>query len=135
MIRTYQELCRLDSLEDRYNYLNLRGRVGAKTFGFDRWMNQKFYTSREWRSVRDEVLVRDYGCDLGVEGFEIFSRPTIHHMNPMTSNDLVHSNEDILNPDFLITVSLQTHNAIHYGGANLLPKPLTQRTAGDTKLW
>jgi hypothetical protein len=122
-------------MEDRFNYLNLSGRVGDSTFGFDRWMNQRFYTSREWRSIRDFVIVRDEGCDLGFEGYEIHNRPTIHHMNPIRIADIREGNDDILNPDFLITVSPQTHNAIHYGDKNLLPRPLTERTAGDTKLW
>lgn len=135
MIRTYRDLSRLETIEERFRYLNLKSNVGEVTFGFDRWMNQKFYTSREWRRVRDEVLVRDDGSDLGVEGYSIHARPTIHHMNPITVEDIKNSNEDILNPEYLITVADKTHNAIHYGDERLLPRPLTRRAAGDTKLW
>jgi hypothetical protein len=135
MIRTYRDLSRLDTLDDRFSYLDLRGRVGETTFGFDRWMNQMFYTSTEWRRVRDIVLVRDRGCDLGVDGYEIYRRPTIHHMNPIAVDDLVSGNDDILDPEYLITVSLQTHNAIHYGTKSLLPKPVIERSPGDTRLW
>lgn len=135
MIRTYRDLRRLETIEERFRYLNLTSNIGDATFGFDRWMNQKFYTSREWRRVRDVVLVRDEGCDLGVDGYSIHARPTIHHMNPMTVDDFKTSNDDILNPEYLITVADRTHKAIHYGDERLLPRPLIQRAAGDTKLW
>ena len=98
-------------------------------------MNQRFYRSVEWRRVRNEVIARDEGCDLGVEGFEIFDRPYIHHMNPMMAEDLKHGNLDILNPEYLITVSMRTHNAIHYGDETLLPQVPIVRRPGDTKLW
>lgn len=134
-IRSYSELRRLDSLEDRFNYLALSGRVGRSTFGFDRWMNQLFYTSREWRHIRHLVLSRDNGCDLGVEGYEIHSRPYIHHMNPLTREDITLGGPDLVDPEYLITTIHQTHNAIHYGDARLLPRPHVERRPGDTKLW
>lgn len=113
----------------------LRGEVGAATFGFDRWINQGFYRSREWRNLRHDIIARDNGCDLGIEGHEIYERPIIHHMNPMSPEDIVHGDEDNLNPDFLITVSHPTHNAIHYGDDRQLPRPIAPRSPGDTKLW
>lgn len=135
MIRSYRELRRLQTLEERFRYLALRGSVGHSTFGFDRWINQAFYTSREWRNLRHEIIVRDEGCDLGILGYEIHERLAIHHMNPMTAEQIEQGDDDILNPDFLITVSHRTHNAIHYGDEGLLPRPLVERTSGDTKLW
>lgn len=134
-IRTYSELVTLPTLEERYDYLRLQGIVGDRTFGSDRWMNQAFYRSTEWRRVRDFVIARDLGCDLADEEFPVHSRPTIHHMNPMQTMDLIHHNRDILDPEFLITTSLPTHNAIHYGDESLLPRQFVPRRAGDTKLW
>lgn len=134
-IRTYSELRRLETFEDRFDYLELRGSVGESTFGYDRWINQRFYTSREWRQVRQHVIARDNGCDLGVPGFEIHSGLVVHHMNPVSADDLIHGDEDVLVPEFLITTCLATHNAIHYGGRDALPRPPVERTAGDTKLW
>jgi hypothetical protein len=134
-IRKYSELRRTSDFKERFEYLALRGVVGAKTFGFDRYMNQRFYTSRQWRQVRDAVIVRDEGCDMGVAGFEIHSRLYIHHMNPMTVEDLKEGNESVLDPEYLITVTHRTHNAIHYGDAALLAKPFVERGPGDTKLW
>lgn len=134
-IRSYSELRRIRDFGDRYKYLALRGTVGEMTFGFDRYMNQQFYTSREWRSVRNEVIVRDNGCDLGIEGYEIYKGLYIHHMNPMSVNDIKHGNPDILEPEYLITCTHQTHNAIHYGDENLLPRKFEPRRPGDTKLW
>lgn len=134
-IRTYSELRRLDTFEDRFDYLELKGIVGESTFGYDRWINQHFYTSREWRRVRTYVIARDDGCDLGVPGFEIHSGLVIHHMNPISVDDITHGNEDILNPEYLVVTSLTTHNAIHYGGKDLLPRGPVERKAGDTKLW
>lgn len=135
MIRTYSELRRLESLEDRFNYLKLRGQVGGSTFGFDRYLNQRFYASHEWRQLRHHVIVRDNGCDLGVDGHEIHDRIYIHHMNPMTVSDLVEFNNEILDPEYLIAVTHNTHNAVHYGDANLLRKLPVDRRPGDTKLW
>lgn len=134
-IRTYQELRRLETFRERFKYLALSGRVGDSTFGFDRWMNQRFYTSKQWRDLREFVIVRDNGCDLGVEGYEIHERLVIHHMNPMTVGDIREGRPDILEPEYLITTTHTTHNAIHYGDENQLPRQLTVRTAGDTKLW
>lgn len=135
MHRSYRELRAYSTLEERFNYLSLRGVVGNQTFGFDRWINQTFYRSREWKQVRHEVIVRDNGCDLGVEGYDIHDRVIIHHMNPMTPEEIEQGSESILNPAFLISTTLQTHNAIHYGDASLLPRVRIDRAAGDTKLW
>lgn len=133
--RTYKELRRLDTFEDRYNYLKLDGILGSSTFGFDRWVNQNFYQSREWRRTRDYVIVRDEGCDLGIPGFEIHSGLFVHHMNPITLDDLENGEEWITDPEFLITTSLRTHNAIHYGDINQIPKGPIVRKFGDTTLW
>lgn len=135
MIRTYSELSNIESFEDRYKYLALRGEVGRSTFGFDRYLNQDFYRSAEWRSARRVVIIRDNGCDLGIDGYEIHENLYVHHMNPMTADDIVHGNDDILNPNYLITVTHETHNAIHYGDERLLRRPLIERMPGDTKLW
>lgn len=134
-IRTYRELRRLATFEERFHYLSLRGQVGEATFGFDRYMNQQFYKSHEWRQLRHEVIARDLACDLGVIGYEIHNRLIIHHMNPMSAKDIVHHNDDILNPDYLISTTHRTHNAIHYGDESLLARPLQERRPGDTKLW
>lgn len=126
----------LSTFEERFDYLSLAGEVGKATFGFDRYINQRFYTSRQWRDVRNIVLARDLGCDLGVEGYEITHRPIIHHMNPMTAHQLVHGDGAVLEPEFLITTTHQTHNAIHYGDATQLRRPtLTVRRPGDTVPW
>lgn len=135
MTRTYTELVRLGTFEERYHYLSLRGAVGEATFGFDRWINQAFYRSREWRDIRHSVIVRDEGCDLGYPGHEIHSRPIIHHMNPIVAEEISAGDEDILNPEYLITTTLRTHNAIHYGDVTLLSRPLVERKIGDTRLW
>jgi len=134
-IRTYSELRRLKTIEERYNYLRLNADVGDVTFGFDRYINQGFYRSSEWRSVRHEVIIRDQACDLGVDGFDIYDRVYIHHMNPMTVADIRDGDDSILNPEFLIATTLRTHNAIHYGSAAGLPPKLVERKPGDTKLW
>jgi len=126
----------MSSFEDRYHYLELRGSVGRATFGFDRYINQRFYTSREWKQTRNFVIDRDGGCDLGVEGFEIQSRILIHHINPITPEDITDRLENILDPEFLITTTHTTHNAIHYGDASKLARQAFDvRTPGDTKLW
>lgn len=134
-VRSYKELRRLGSFEERFEYLALRGVVGAQTFGHDRWINQQFYRSKQWKDIRQHVIARDLGCDLGVEGYEIYDAVYIHHMNPMTADEIAHGDEDILNPEYLISTTHQTHNAIHYGDASLLRKPLVDRRPGDTKLW
>lgn len=133
--RSYSELIRLSSFEDRFRYLSLRGQVGEATFGFDRYINQAFYRSAQWRHIRNDVIVRDNGCDLGVDGFEIHERIIIHHMNPMRVADIIGDDASILDPEFLICVTHNTHNAIHYGDERLLPRPLIERKPGDTKLW
>ena len=134
-IRTYSELSQIPTFEERYEYLALRGVVGEPTFGYDRWLNQAFYRSAEWRHIRNYVIYRDLGCDLGVEGYEIHDKVIIHHMNPMQQADLLHGNDDIVNLEYLISTTHKTHNAIHYGDASLLPKQYTPRRPGDTKLW
>ena len=134
-IRSYSELCPLETIEERYDYLRLKGAVGAPTFAHERWMNQRFYKSAEWKRTRDYVITRDEGCDLGVEGYEIYDRVYIHHMNPMTPHDLKNANIEILNPEYLISVTMRTHNAIHYGDESLLPQVPIIRRPGDTKLW
>lgn len=135
MIRRYSELRRLHTFEERFRYLRLQGSVGRESFGFDRHMNQAFYRSREWKRIRDEVIVRDNGCDLGIEGYDIHSELLVHHMNPMQPDDIVHGNPNILDPQFLITTTHKTHNAIHYGTEELPPIFLATRRPGDTTLW
>lgn len=133
--RRYYELRRLRSFEERFEYLKLTGVVGQSTFGFDRWLNQAFYRSREWRDARSYVIARDNGCDLGIPGYEIFADLLVHHMNPMSSEDIEHGAGWIIDPEFLITTSLRTHNAIHYSDESLLPRGPITRKPGDTKLW
>lgn len=135
MIRTYQELSRLHTFEERYHYLALRGVVGERTFGWERWANQKFYSSYEWKQARRDVIARDLGCDLGIEGWEINARPIVHHMNPIEAADLKRDDPRILDINQLITVSHKTHNAIHYGDEGQLPRLFVERTPGDTTLW
>lgn len=135
MIRSYNELRRIENFEDRYHYLALKESVGHSTFGFDRYINQKFYTSKQWRDLRHNIIARDNGCDLGVDGYEIHNRLIIHHMNPMSFDDISRGNPNILNPRFLITTTLKTHNAIHFGDESLLPKPYIERSVNDTNLW
>ena len=134
-IRTYSELRRLDTFEERFRYLSLQGEVGTATFGFDRWINQQFYRSKQWKDARRDAIARDRGCDLGVEGYEIHHSILVHHMNPMAVEDVFEGNLSILDPEFLITTTHHTHNAIHYGDERLLPRPLADRRPGDTKLW
>lgn len=135
MIRTYSDLVKLNTFEERYAYLALTGITGASTFGFDRYLNQAFYTSSQWKHLRNYVIVRDEGCDLGIPGYEIHYKPIIHHMNPMTVDDLVHGNDDILDPEYLITTTHRTHNAIHYGKQKAPKTRHIVRRLGDTKLW
>lgn len=133
--RTYRDLRRFSTFEERFDYLSLRGRVGEATFGFDRYINQRFYRSTEWKEARTFVIARDLGCDLGVPGYEIHAEILVHHMNPMNVDHIVHGDSAIFDPNFLITTSRQTHNAIHYGDASLLPRPYEERRPGDTTLW
>lgn len=134
-IRTYSELITLPTFKERYEYLRLNGRVGEETFGYDRYMNQTFYKSREWLNIRDEVIIRDNGCDLGVEGYEIHGRILIHHMNPITIDDILQRSDFLLNPEYLISTIKRTHDAIHYGDENLLIDVPIERTKNDTCPW
>lgn len=134
-VKTYKEMSRLETFEERFDYLKLNGSVGSDTFGFDRWLNQKFYRSKEWKRTRDQVIIRDNGCDLGIPGREIQGKIIIHHINPITVEDICDITEYLMNPDYLVCTSQNTHNAIHYGDANLLPKDPITRKPGDTKLW
>ena len=134
-IRTYSELRRLTTLEERYHYLSLHSVVGKSTFGFERWMNQQFYTSTEWRTLRRKIIIRDNGCDLGIEGYEISGKMYVHHMNPMEAAHISQDDPDILNPEYFITCSFRTHQAIHFGDERQLARPFVPREPGDTKLW
>ncbi len=135
MIRTFTELSNLQTFEDRFRYLQLNGTVGKETFGFDRFINQEFYRSTEWKAVRDLVVLRDNGCDLGAEGREIYGRIYIHHMNPVNPKDIQTKSEFLLNPEYLITTTHATHNAIHYGDETLLLKVPVERSRNDTCPW
>lgn len=133
-IKRYPELIELKTFEDRFNYLKLNGEVGVDTFGFDRYLNQKFYKSRQWLSIRDEVIVRDNGCDLGVIGYDIYGKVIIHHMNPITIDDIKHNSDFLINPEFLICTTFDTHQAIHYGDDLKRANPV-ERTKNDTCPW
>lgn len=133
--RTYSELERYHTFEERFEYLNLSGKVGVETFGYDRFLNQDFYRSTAWKRTRRDVIARDLGCDLGIEGFEIFDKVFVHHMNPMTPEDFERESDDILDPEFLITVTLRTHNAIHYGDITQVQTHFVEREPGDTIPW
>lgn len=135
MMRTYSELSKLKTFKERFEYLKLDGLIGEETFGWDRYLNQVFYKSPEWKSTRDKVIVRDNGRDLGVEEYDIFGKIIIHHMNPMSLSDIANRNPDIFNPEYLICVSHETHNAIHYGDVNQLNLGPIERTANDTCPW
>lgn len=134
-IKTYSELVKIPTFEERYKYLRLSGRVGEDTFGFDRYMNQNFYRSTAWKRIRDEVIIRDDGCDLGIEDRIIQGKILIHHMNPITDRDILGLTDILLDPEYLICVSHTTHNAIHYGDEGLLiPNPIA-RAKNDTCPW
>lgn len=135
IIKTYSELCRLQTFEERYRYLKLGGIVGDETFGFDRYLNQLFYSSQKWKNIRDAVIIRDNGCDLGVEGYEIDGRILIHHINPITIADIESESEFLLNPEYLITTTHNTHNAIHYGDEKMLITAPIVRSKNDTCPW
>ena len=134
-IKRYSELMLLPTFEERYKYLQLNGVIGDETFGFDRYINQKFYRSQEWKQIRDYVIVRDNGCDLGIEGHEIRGKILIHHMNPIGIKDIQQVNKFLLDPEYLITTMLSTHNAIHYGDESLLVKDPIERSKNDTCPW
>lgn len=134
-IKCYSELILLPTFEERYRYLRLGGSVGKETFGFDRYLNQVFYRSPEWKQIRDIVIARDMGCDLGISGREIYRKPLIHHMNPITPEDIRDRRRMILDPEFLITTIHETHQAIHYGDEHLLFKDPIVRRPNDTCPW
>ena len=135
MIRTYSEFKKLRTFKERYNYLRLRGKVGESTFGFDRYINQKFYTSPRWRDARDRVIVRDNGCDLGCTGMELYDRIIIHHMNPITLEDIENDIDELYDPEYLVCTSDRTHEAIHYSDESLLPQEPITRRRNDTTPW
>lgn len=136
MIRTYSELSKLKTFKERYEYLRLDGIVGEDTFGFDRYLNQAFYKSKEWKDIRRQVIIRDSGCDLAVKDREIYGHIIIHHMNPIKQLDILNATEFLLDPEYLITTTLDTHNAIHYGNDSLVThtQPI-ERSKNDTCPW
>lgn len=134
-IRTYSELLTYKTFDDRYNYLKLSGKVGIETFGFDRYLNQVLYRSKKWRELRPWIITRDNACDMGIDGYDIFDKIVIHHMNPISIEDLEEDNGDVFNPEFLVCVSLNTHNLIHFGSDRKLPKPIIQRKPNDMCPW
>jgi len=134
-IRTYSMLISLPSFEERYEYLKLIGSVGQATFGFDRYLNQEFYRSYEWKRLRNQIIIRDNSCDLAFPGHEINSTIIIHHMNPIAPEDIINQTEWLLNPEFLVCVSMRTHNAIHYGDKSQLQILPPERTPHDTCPW
>lgn len=135
MLRTYQELKHISTFKERYYYLRLAGVVGESTFGFDRYINQLFYNSKRWRRTRDGIIIRDEGCDLGIEGYDLRHRIIIHHMNPITEKDIELDREYIYDPDFLICSSSRTHTAIHFSDESLLPQEPITRRKNDTCPW
>ena len=134
-IKTYSELITIPTFEERFEYLKLDGQVGVETFGFNRYLNQAFYKSDEWLSIRDYIITRDNGCDLGMEGYEIYGRILIHHINPITKDDIIQRSRILLDPENLITTVKRTHDAIHYGDSNLLMKAPIERKKNDTCPW
>ena len=134
-IKTYSELITIPTFEKRFEYLKLDGQVGVETFGFNRYLNQAFYKSDEWLSIRDYVITRDNGCDLGMEGYEIYGRILIHHINPITKDDIIQRSRILLDPENLITTVKRTHDAIHYGDSNLLMRAPIERRKNDTCPW
>jgi hypothetical protein len=133
--RSYSELRKFDTFPERFDYLRLHGEVGEATFGFDRYINQKFYRSPEWKLARRDTIIRDNGCDLGIRGYEIFGGLFIHHMNPIALEDILQHEQWIFDPEYLITTTQKTHNAIHFSDEDLLPKIVTARSPNDTRLW
>ena len=135
IIRTYSELITIQTYEERFKYLQLNGFVGEETFGFDRYLNQNFYRSKEWKRIRDQIIVRDMGCDLGILDREIYGNIIIHHMNPITTDDIYQVSDYLTNPEYLICTTLRTHNAIHYGDESLLITAPIERQPNDTSPW
>lgn len=136
-MRTYTELSKIDNFLDRYRYLKLDANVAEETFGFDRYLNQRFYTSAEWKRLRNDIIVRDMGCDMALNGCEIYGTIFIHHMNPITDKDILRRTDYLLDPEFLVCVSRNTHNAIHYGDEKLIDSlyKVPERHANDTCPW
>lgn len=134
IIRRYSELIKINDFQGRFEYLKLDGVVGESTFGFERYLNQILYRSSEWKKIRNQIIIRDNGCDMGLEDYPI-DRIIVHHMNPINEHDIENQNPDVFNPEFLICVSYNTHNAIHFGDFELLPAPVIERKPGDTCLW
>lgn len=134
-IRTYSELITFKTFEERYEYLRLGGKIGEDTFGFDRYLNQRFYTSKEWQRIRDQVILRDNGCDLGMPDREIYSRIIVHHMNPIRKEDILDRSKFLLDPEFMICTFKNTHDAIHYGDRSILFEEPIERTPNDTCPW
>lgn len=134
-VKSYSELIKMNSFEERYEYLKIGGKVGEETFGFDRYLNQRFYKTPEWIAVRDEVIIRDNGCDLGIPGREIHGKILVHHMNPITKEDILQRSKFLLDPEYLICTYKNTHDAIHYGDEDLLMKDPIERTKNDTCPW
>lgn len=134
-IKTYSELIKLKTFEERYEYLKIGGVVGEETFGFDRYINQLLYKKPEWIATRNKVITRDMGCDLGMDGYDIVGKVLVHHMNPITVEDILYRLDYVLDPEYLICTSLMTHNAIHYGSDELLPKAPIERSKNDTCPW
>lgn len=135
MTKRYSELVKLPTFKERYEYLKLNGVVGKETFGFDRYMNQTFYKSPEWKRIRDAVIIRDGGCDLGITGHDIYGKIIIHHMNPIIPDDIINRSDILLDPEYLIATTNETHQAIHYGDETLLIKEPVKRFSGDTCPW
>lgn len=134
-IRTYSELMELSTFEERFRYLKLEANIGNPTFGFDRYLNQQFYHSSEWKSLRNEIIIRDSACDLAIPNRELNNRIIIHHMNPISKDDLIHQTDYLLNPEYLICTSIKTHSAIHYGDESLLFENIVERSKNDTCPW
>ena len=134
-IRTYSELIKLPTFKERFRYLKLNGKVAEETFGFDRYLNQQFYKSNEWLELRDRIIIRDCGCDLGIDDREIYKRIIIHHMNPITKYDIINRTDMLLNPEYLICTTKRTHDAIHYGDESILYDLPIERTKNDTCPW
>lgn len=135
IIKCYSDLKQIDSFKERFLYLKLRGIVGEETFGYDRYVNQQLYKSQKWRNTRRDIIIRDNGCDLGIDGYELDDYIIVHHMNPITLEDIEEERDIIFNPENLICCSSRTHKAIHFGDENLLPKEFVSRRPGDTCLW
>ena len=134
-IRRYSDLIKLKTFDERFEYLKLSSIIGEKTFGAERYLNQKFYTSKEWRDFRRKVIIRDEGCDLGLDGYQIFDRIEIHHINPISIDDVINRNDNLMDMENVICVSPRTHKAIHYGNIDSLPKLPVERKPNDTCPW